>query len=200
MKAGWPGHRIIMGRTGSGKTHYAIHELIPAAVRGGRAVLYWNGGHEPAEAFSAGYCLADGASPVGGIKRALLSRPVIYTPDISQATANAELAYWQEAFMRGERRPLTWMIDEAPRYAPQGSIDTPLHLLATGGRRWGIACYFICQRIADLSKTLATQAHEWIVFAHSPIDAAYLRERGIELSAAEQAQLAMPYAHLSRRA
>jgi len=189
-----------MGRTGSGKTHFAIHELIPAAHRGGRAVLYWNGGHEPAEAFAAGYCQATGADAIGGIKRALLARPVIYTPDISQTVANSELRYWQELCMRGERRPLTWLIDEAPRYAPQGSIDTPLHLLATGGRRWGIACVFVCQRVADLSKTLATQASEWIIFAHSPIDSAYLRERGIELSEAEVAQLSVPYAQLRRRA
>jgi len=197
----WQGHSVVMGRTGSGKTHYVLNTLLPHFAKKKYPVLYYNGGHEPAASFGADCVLVDGADATRQIRHLLYTcRSIVYTPDISLTIARAELRYWQEQLM-SRRYDVVLVVDEAQRYAPQGSIDTPLHQLATGGRRWGISCYFVCQRIADLSKTLATQAQEWIIFAHSQIDADYLRARGIDMSAEEALKLsAEKYSYLLKKA
>lgn len=193
----WPGHTVVLGRTGSGKSHRIAHVVVPAWPG---PVLYWAGGHEPAEAFDPLMVHVDGADPSSRVRDALAAgRKVLYTPSIRQRVADRELRFWQERLMsRYWHRPLLVVVDEAPRYAPQGSIDTPAHLLATGGRRWGVACVFVCQRVADLSKTVAAQCTTWVIHAHGPLDRAYLHERGVVLTPEDDAALERPYGYVTK--
>lgn len=192
---------IIVGRTGSGKTHHVMYDLIPSLTRSGRRVMYWNGGHE--DYHVDGAIWVDGYDNSRDILYALYNRKmvVIYNPAYEQQTANHELEYIRRLLMSGDNSaPISMIVDEAARYAPQGSIDTPLHILATGGRRWGIQLVCICQRIADLSKTIATQASTWRLLDHSQIDSDYLRHRGISLSDDEIARLKVPYTYIDKQA
>ena len=190
------GHTVILGRTGSGKTYHVINKIMPS-IQGG--VLFWNGGHETVS--SPLYLHVDKFSSVQKIINSLRQRKIIiYTPDFLQKVANEELKYWQELLMKQKNKNLSIIIDEAPRYAPQGSIDTACHLLATGGRNRGITCYFLCQRIADLSKTIATQCRNWIIFEHSSIDRQYLIQRGLSISEEESTVLnTFKYKYLQKK-
>ena len=182
------GHSIIMGMTGSGKTYHTMNTIIPKE-RKYKTVFFWNGGHEQYKIPGAVY--VDGNTPEERIRNAVNRRRVIiYTPHYSQKIADQEINFWQIFFMNDENKErILFVVDEAPRYSPQGSIDTPLHYLATGGRRWGVECVFICQRVADLTKTVATQCTNWVIFRHSPIDAKYLTNRGIVITPNEYNKL-----------
>jgi len=180
----WPGHTIVMGRSGSGKTWHVYNTIIPKFTAGRVSTFFWLGGHDP-ELLKVPAVYVNGTSTVNDILTVLYSGKhiVCYRPDLRQKVANFELLYWQGVLMRrsGPQR-VRFILDEAQRYAPQGSIDTGAHLLATGGRKHGIECYFVCQRVAELSKTIAAQCANWIIFEHSQIDTDYLRARGLQLS------------------
>lgn len=176
----WKGHTMVLGRTGSGKTWHVVKKVLPSIQRGG--VFFWNGGHENVSYFPISFLHCSGSDNIMQIKNALFRRKtIIYTPSIKQKTANAELSFWQQILM-SVKKDITVIIDEVARVSPQGSIDTPCHLLATAGRRWGLECIFITQRVADVSKTIVTQCQNWIIFEHSNIDRQYLLQRGLEIS------------------
>jgi len=195
----WNGHTVILGRTGSGKSYYVTQTYVRERYLSNKAIMYWQGGHDNIT-LPVPYLSVNGRDDTKKILAVLDSKKhvVCYTPAIEQKIADQELKYWQQKFMSAER-DLVIVVDEAQRYAPQGSIDTACHLLATGGRRWGISCVFICQRVAELSKTIATQCMNWIIFEHSSIDTEYLRQRGIEISDYEVDTLRkVKYKHLKK--
>lgn len=176
----WDCHTVVMGRTGSGKTHHVNCEIIPQFRK--KSILYWLGGHDDVR-LRIPFVNVTGCHDVGTIKSLLSTKKiaVCYTPAFEQERAKKELKYWQEYLMSGQRE-LLFVLDEAQRYAPQGSIDTAAHILATGARKFGITCVFVCQRVAELSKTIASQCRHWVIFEHSIIDENYLKERGILLT------------------
>lgn len=186
----WHGHTVVMGRSGSGKTWYMNYILVPKLHSERVPVFLWLGGHDP-EPLRVPSIYVRGTHTVKDILTVLDAgkHVVCYRPDVRQKVADAELLFWQQTLMRRFSSRTVVVLDEAQRYAPQGSIDTGAHLLATGGRKHGIECYFVCQRVAELSKTIAAQCAHWIIFEHSQIDSDYLRDRGLQLSDAEIAGL-----------
>lgn len=174
------GHTYIMGRTGTGKTYFLVHSLLDKEKE--KAVFYFLGGHD---VFTPAYshALADMHTPTNAIIKALRKKQkVFYTPSIYQKTAIQELKHWQEVLMSDVcPHSLLFCVDEVARYAPQGSIDTACHLLATGGRRWRIESFFLSQRIADVSKTLVTQCSHIYIFEHAAFETNYLKGHGIIL-------------------
>lgn len=185
----WQGHTVILGRTGTGKTYHVHRDIIPSQY-GKKSILYWAGGHDVVN-LHVPYMTFGGMDDIQKILSILDGKKyaVIYEPSMRQGTADKELLYWQELLMRKQRN-LLFVLDEAQRYAPQGSIDSGAHILATGSRKWGIECLFVCQRVAELSKTIASQCRNWTIFEHSQIDADYLRQRGIDISESEYQKLA----------
>jgi len=198
IKMSWEGHSVVMGRTGSGKSYFAMNNLLPLRFNS-MPVLFWNGGHDLIN-IKLPVLRVTGLDNMFDVEKAIYnhSHIVCYEPDIRQVVADKELKIWQERLMRGPRKNLTIFIDEAQRYAPQGSIDTGAHLLATGGRKHGISCIFITQRVAELSKTIATQCRTWVIFEHSQIDTDYLRGRGLSLTDEELKLLSKKYSHIKK--
>jgi len=198
----WPGHTIVMGRSGSGKTWHVYNTIVPKLHEKGISTLFWLGGHDP-ELLKVPAVYVNGTSTVNDILTVLDSGKYVigYRPHLRQKVANSELLYWQGVLMRRSRpQRVAFILDEAQRYAPQGSIDTGAHLLATGGRKHGIECYFVCQRVAELSKTIAAQCANWIIFEHSQIDTDYLLDRGLRLSDRDLEGLrTTKYSHASKQ-
>lgn len=61
-----------------------------------------------------------------------------------------------------------------------GKYNSVMDELATRGRHWGHKCYFITQRVKQLSSTLRAQCSELIIFKQSLIDTKDLAAEFVE--------------------
>lgn len=61
-----------------------------------------------------------------------------------------------------------------------GKYNTVMEELATMGRHWGHKCYFITQRVKQLSNTLRSQCSEVVIFKQSLNDTKDLANEFVE--------------------
>lgn len=69
-------------------------------------------------------------------------------------------------------------VDEAG--ACMGKYNAVMDELATRGRHWGHKCYFISQRVKQLSSTVRAQCSELVIFKQSLIDTKDLAAEFVE--------------------
>ena len=61
-----------------------------------------------------------------------------------------------------------------------GKYNKTMEKLATRGRQWGHKCYFISQRVKQLSTTIRTQCSELVIFKQSLTDTKDLADEFVE--------------------
>jgi hypothetical protein len=61
-----------------------------------------------------------------------------------------------------------------------GKYNKSMDMLATKGRHWGHKCFFITQRVKQLSTTVRTQCSELVIFKQSFADTRDLAEEFVE--------------------
>lgn len=95
---------------------------------------------------------------------------------------------WQVTFITNDQKKFleaVWsnrgcavFVDEAG--SEMGKYNSVMDELATRGRHWGHKCYFITQRVKQLSSTLRAQCSELIIFKQSLIDTKDLSAEFVE--------------------
>jgi hypothetical protein len=77
-----------------------------------------------------------------------------------------------------ESRSCAIFVDESGRMI--GKFNNVMDDLATMGRQWGHKCYFITQRVKQISTTIRTQCSEIVIFKQSLADTKDLADEFVE--------------------
>lgn len=164
------GHEVVLGRTQSGKTHYAVKARADS-WRG--PVLFFNPqGFVP----GGGYIGVTGQDDLEQIIRALRSgQKISYVPSDKDDLAEKELSVLVDAIF-----PVAWgapgllfIADEAQDF------PGPLRRIARRGLARGVTGVFISQRPAEMHNTLLTQAIRHVIF-DSAWESQYFKRYGLD--------------------
>lgn len=184
-------HSAWLGQTGSGKTYGAKASMIEPALKAGRRVVIldptsvWWGLRLGRDGKGQGFPVTifggrHGDFPLEGTSGAalgeLVSRDnvpaVMDMRHLSVGDRTRWFTDFADAVLRSNTGPLTIVLDEAHRFAPQARTLSPqgammLHQaesLASGGRAIGIRLVLITQRPAKLHKDVLTSCSSLAAF------------------------------------
>ena len=171
------GHEVVVGRTQSGKTHYAINAR---AEDWGGPVLFFNPQGFPVSGRKWVSC--SGHSIVAQLIQVLKQGlKLAYVPSDIDAVAEQELSVLVDAvFSASFPAPgLLFVADEAQDFA------APLRRIARRGLARGVTGAFISQRPAEMHNTLLTQAVRHVIF-DSSWESQYFKRYGLDADKIEQ--------------
>ena len=171
------GHEVVVGRTQSGKTHYAI-KARAESWRG--PVLFFNPQGFPVSGRAWVSC--SGHSIVAQLIQVLKQGlKLAYVPSDIDAVAEQELSVLVDAvFSASFPAPgLLFVADEAQDFA------APLRRIARRGLARGVTGCFISQRPAEMHNTLLTQAVRHVIF-DSSWESQYFKRYGLDADKIEQ--------------
>lgn len=163
------GHEVVIGRTQSGKTYYAV-KARAHFWRG--PILFFNPQGFPA----VGFVDVTGKDDVGQILQALRAGlRLSYIPSDRDEVAEKELSVLVDAvFSAGWPVPgLLFVADEAQDF------PSPLRRIARRGLARGVTGVFISQRPAEMHNTLLTQAIRHVIFS-SAWESQYFKRYGLD--------------------
>lgn len=166
--SGFPGHRLVVGTTGSGKTVYARHRALEH--RGPVIVL---DPQDDADAWP--YPRADYRNTWSQIWRAARAGGVVYVPSANDYIARLEADMLLQRLFDyyKDDAPVLVVADEAHAFAPEGGRPSLLWQIARRGRTWGIWLLAVSQSPADLTKKVVKQCARHVVFALTDFETPY---------------------------
>lgn len=183
--------RLVLGVTGSGKSHYTAHEIVSREQR----VIVWDPHGEYADAGPRPYGVAWGVTLdefCGMPPRALAARQLhlsvraSWDDDEDLADAFVRWASHVKAAVRGA----VLIIEECALLVPRA--QRRLAALATQARHWGCAVVMVAQRAVHITPSARAQASEIVSFRQS-------HQRDIEALAEIMGDKAHELASLPRR-
>ena len=181
------GHEVVVGRTQSGKTHYAINAR---AEDWGGPVLFFNPQGFPVSGRKWVSC--SGHSIVAQLIQVLKQGlKLAYVPSDNDAIAVQELNQLVDLSFSGSwpSAGLLFIADEAQDFAG------PLRRIARRGLARGVTGVFISQRPAEMHNTLLTQAIRHVIFA-SAWESQYFKRYGLDADFIQQTlATAKPYSY-----
>jgi len=171
------GHEVVIGRTQSGKTYYAVKAR---AATWRAAVLFFNPQGFPIS--GAGWVSCSGHSMLPQIVKVLRAGlKISYVPSDKDEIAEKELSCLVDAiFATVFPSPgLLFVADEAQDF------PAPLRRIARRGLARGVTGVFISQRPAEMHNTLLTQATRHVIF-DSSWESQYFKRYGLDAEKIEQ--------------
>ena len=137
-----PGHKAVLGMTGSGKS-FAVKDEIRGHKGGVLALDPKNEGDWPCYYLTGREDILD---MYGALKH---GAHLAYVPDKDPEAATRLLSKVCEDLLAGSWGDLWLVIDEAEIYAPK-SVPNPLTWISLRGRSCGVKGVWVCQRPAGL--------------------------------------------------
>lgn len=170
----WAGHEFVCGRTGSGKSVYAVKRGLAHAG----PCLYID--PQEQDDLPARWPRTGSQNMISQILSLARRGGVVYVPDRRLKEAQREIRGLIGCLFAGRpwSPPLLLIVDEAQVFAPEGGADSPLTWIALRGRRWGVQGLFVSQRPAEVDKSVVTQCARHVVF-QTAFEGPYFQRYGL---------------------
>lgn len=166
-----PGHALVAGITGSGKTWGTVRSLAKKS----EPVIFFNTKND--DTIPSSYVQMDSGNSYMQLKRAITrGRKINFIPSRDEVQRARELRNMVHFLFDMGKLELYFVVDEVQLYQTRGMMFKLMEI-STTGRSFGIHAVWMSQRPARIDNDLMTQVEKFIMF-QCPMENQYLKRYG----------------------